>query len=62
MKHLELRQMFVKEMCEAGLLTIDKINTADNPVDCLTKTLSVVRFDSCLATTSCWQLRRSLQS
>jgi hypothetical protein len=62
MKHLELRQMFVKEMCEAGLLAIDKIRTEDNPVDCLTKTLCQTRLDRCLATTSCWQLRRSSQT
>ena len=62
MKHLELRQMFVKEMCEAGLLSTDKIKTADNPVDCLTKVLSAVRLDSCLATSTCWQLRRGSQT
>ena len=62
MKHLELRQMFVKEMCEAGLLIIEKVKTKDNPVDCLTKTLCQARLDRCLETTSCWQLRRSSQT
>ena len=62
MKHLELRQMFVKEMCEAGLLTISKIKTTENPVDCLTKTLSAARLDKCLATSTCWQLRRGVRS
>jgi hypothetical protein len=54
MKHLELRQMFVKEMCEAGLLAIDKIKTTDNPVEFLTKAAGQLPCDHVLLATTSW--------
>ena len=40
MKHMQLRELFLKQVVQQGLVVIEKMNTLWNPADMLTKPVS----------------------
>ncbi|KAL0430423.1 UNVERIFIED_CONTAM: Retrovirus-related Pol polyprotein from transposon TNT 1-94 [Sesamum radiatum] len=44
MKHIDVRYHFVAEIVEEGGVKIQKIRTAKNPADMLTKVVSAIKF------------------
>ena len=47
-KHIDVRLQFIRDEVENGQIRVVKINTAHNPSDVLTKSLSKEKFDYCL--------------
>ena len=47
-KHIDVRFHFIREILEEGNILLQKINTAENPTDMLTKVVSGVKFQHCL--------------
>jgi len=56
MKHLQLKELFVKDMIVAGLLKVHKERTSENPVDCLTKSVPGDILRRCILSTKFWQV------
>ena len=56
MKHLQLKELFVKDMIAAGLLTVHKERTSENPVDCLTKSVPGDVLRRCILSTKLWRV------
>ena len=48
MKHIDVRFHFVHEINDEGDILIQKIGTADNPADMLTKPIGLLKFKHCL--------------
>ena len=40
MKHVQLRELFLKQVVQQGIVVVEKVNTLRNPVDMLTKPVS----------------------
>jgi hypothetical protein len=47
-KHIDVRFHFVREIMEEGDILLQKIGTADNPADMLTKVVTGAKFKHCL--------------
>lgn len=47
-KHIDVRFHFVREIVDEGDILLQKIGTADNPADMLTKCVSGIKFQHCL--------------
>ena len=47
-KHIDVRFHFVREIIDEGDILLQKIGTADNPADMLTKPISLLKFKHCL--------------
>ena len=47
MKHIDVRFHFVREILDEGDIELLKIHTKENPIDMLTKVVSVVKFTHC---------------
>jgi hypothetical protein len=47
-KHIDVRFHFIREIVEEGDVLLQKIPTADNPADMLTKVVSGIKFKHCL--------------
>ncbi|KAM2004372.1 hypothetical protein ACFX15_027830 [Malus domestica] len=47
-KHIDVRFHFVREIIDEGDILLQKIGTADNPADMLTKPVSLLKFKHCL--------------
>jgi len=47
-KHIDVRFYFVREIVDEGDILLQKIGTADNPADMLTKCVSGIKFQHCL--------------
>lgn len=47
-KHIDVRYHFVREIVEEGDILLQKIGTAYNPADMLTKVVSGIKFKHCL--------------
>jgi len=47
-KHIDVRFHFVREIMDEGDILLQKIGTADNPADMLTKCVSNIKFQHCL--------------
>ncbi|KAM2077718.1 hypothetical protein ACFX1R_025466 [Malus domestica] len=47
-KHIDVRFHFVREVIDEGDILLQKIGTADNPADMLTKPVSLNKFKHCL--------------
>jgi hypothetical protein len=47
-KHIDARFNFVREIIEEGDILLQKIRTADNPTDMLTKVVTGAKFKHCL--------------
>ncbi|XP_058202223.1 secreted RxLR effector protein 161-like [Rhododendron vialii] len=47
-KHIDVRFHFVREILEEGDILLEKIATADNPADMLTKVVTGIKFNHCL--------------
>eukprot|EP00268_Persea_americana_P019113 TRINITY_DN19787_c0_g1_i12.p1 TRINITY_DN19787_c0_g1~~TRINITY_DN19787_c0_g1_i12.p1 ORF type:complete len:193 (+),score=26.21 TRINITY_DN19787_c0_g1_i12:608-1186(+) len=47
-KHIDIRYHFVREIVDEGDILLQKIATADNPADMLTKVVTGVKFKHCL--------------
>lgn len=47
-KHIDVRYHFVREIVDEGDILLQKIATADNPADMLTKVVTGVKFKHCL--------------
>ncbi|GMP36216.1 hypothetical protein CsSME_00008418 [Camellia sinensis var. sinensis] len=47
-KHIEVRFHFIREIVNEGDILLQKIGTADNPADMLTKVVSGIKFQHCL--------------
>ncbi|KAM2303958.1 hypothetical protein ACFXTH_023714 [Malus domestica] len=47
-KHIDVRFHFVREVIDEGDILLQKIGTADNPADMLTKPVSLLKFKHCL--------------
>ena len=45
MKHMQLRELFLKKIVQQGLVTIKKLHTSVNPADCLTKAVTKSTLD-----------------
>ena len=48
MKHIDVRYHFVREIVDEGDILLQKIATANNPADMLTKVVTGVKFKHCL--------------
>ena len=46
-KHIDVCYLFVREIAR-GDIVVSKVNTHDNPVDMMIKTLQVTKFEHCL--------------
>ena len=56
MKHMQIRELFLKQIVQQGLVTIQKIDTKVNPADLFTKAVKRQVFDTFWETTStCWR-------
>ena len=49
-KHIDVCYHFVRDIVAQGAIIMHRINTEDNPVDMLTKTLPTTKFKKCLDT------------
>ena len=49
-KHIDVCHHFVRDIVAQGAIIMHRINTEDNPVDMLTKTLPTTKFKKCLDT------------
>ncbi|KAM2193758.1 hypothetical protein ACFX1R_028001 [Malus domestica] len=47
-KHIDVRFHFVREVIDEGDILLQKIETANNPADMLTKPVSLHKFKHCL--------------
>ena len=47
-KHIDVRFHFIREIVDEGNILLQKIRTADNPVDMLTKMVTGIKFQHCL--------------
>ncbi|KAG8492333.1 hypothetical protein CXB51_009816 [Gossypium anomalum] len=47
-KHIDVRFHFVREIIEEGKICLQKIKTADNPADMMTKVVTATKFEHCL--------------
>ena len=47
-KHIDVRFHFVREIIEEGKICLQKIKTADNPADMMTKVVTTIKFEHCL--------------
>ncbi|GMI79054.1 hypothetical protein HRI_001574700 [Hibiscus trionum] len=47
-KHIDVRYHFVREIFEEGKILLQKIATAENPADMLTKVVTSIKFNHCL--------------
>ena len=47
-KHIDVRFHFVREILNEGDILLEKISTADNPADMMTKVVSGIKFQHCL--------------
>ncbi len=47
-KHIDVRYQFVHDVVALGDAQVIKISTHENPVDMLTKSLLVAKFEHCL--------------
>ena len=47
-KHIDVRFHFVREIIEEGKICLQKIKTADNPADMMTKVVTTIKFNHCL--------------
>ncbi|GMP87678.1 hypothetical protein CsSME_00039951 [Camellia sinensis var. sinensis] len=47
-KHIDVRFHFIREIVNEGDILLQKIGTADNPADMLTKVVSGIKFQHCL--------------
>ena len=48
MKHIDVRYHFIRDIIACGEVTIRKISTHENPVDMLTKSLLILKFEHCM--------------
>ncbi|KAL5865755.1 hypothetical protein ACOSQ3_003269 [Xanthoceras sorbifolium] len=48
-KHIDVRYHFVREIIEEGGVQIQKIHTAENPADMMTKVVTAIKFKHCLS-------------
>ena len=46
-KHIDVRYHFVREIIARGDIIVSKVETQDNPVDMMTKSLSIAMFVHC---------------
>ena len=53
-RHMALRVMFLKDLVRHGVLVLEKIRSAENPADCLTKAVSGEELEKCLRISGCW--------
>ena len=47
-KHIDVRYHFIREIISQGTIVVKKIGTSDNPVDMLTKSITLAKFKHCL--------------
>jgi hypothetical protein len=47
MKHIDVQYHFVRDMVERKKVLLEKVDTLENIVDSLTKSVSVVKFSWC---------------
>ena len=47
-KHIEIKYHFIGDIVDTGDIIVEKIHTAENPADMLTKPLPPAKFDLCL--------------
>ena len=47
-KHINVRYQFVREIISEGRILLQKIETAWNPIDLLTKVVTTIKFNHCL--------------
>ena len=47
-KHIDVRYHFVREILEKGRVLLQKIPTAENPADMMTKVVTAIKFQHCL--------------
>ncbi|PHT40240.1 Retrovirus-related Pol polyprotein from transposon TNT 1-94 [Capsicum baccatum] len=47
-KHIDIKCHFIRDIVDAGEITVEKIHTTENPADMLTKPLPAAKFDHCL--------------
>ena len=47
-KHIDVRFHFIREILNEGDILLEKISTADNPADMMTKVVSGIKFQHCL--------------
>jgi ribonuclease HI len=47
-KHIDVRFHFIREILKEGDILLQKIGTADNPADMMTKVITGVKFQHCL--------------
>ena len=48
MKHIDVHYQFMQEIISERRILLQKIETAENPVDLLTKVLTAIKFNHCL--------------
>ena len=47
MKHIDVHYQFMQEIISEKLILFQKIETAENPVDLLSKVLTTIKFNHC---------------
>ena len=47
-KHIDVRYQFVREIISEGRILLQKIEVVENPVDLLTKVVTMFKFNHCL--------------
>lgn len=47
-KHIDVRYHFVRDIIARGDIVVSKISTHENPLDMMTKSLSITKFEHCL--------------
>jgi hypothetical protein len=61
-KHMKIRDLFLKDLVAQGVVTVEKINTKENPSDFLTKPVTAEVLDACLSRLSfCREAEKTYQ-
>jgi hypothetical protein len=47
-KHIDIRFHFIREIIDNGQMSLQKVETKDNPTDMLTKIVPAIKFNHCL--------------
>ena len=56
MKHVEIKQLFVRELAQRGRIVLKASASNCNPVDALTKAVTRAVLERCARDQSCWTM------
>ena len=61
MKHLALKALFLKQLCQTGVLSVQRVGTKENPADLLTKPVTAEALQRCHSQIPSWRVEHEVQ-